>query len=359
MSLSRTARGRGDQAEPRFPLAVTGTARRASVASSVRRAHYGRLPKGTTGGPTNRNWIPKRGLGLVLGALVTLLTTASLRAQTPEDGLMMSKRSLCTGFLYSHDSWSEYWEGTLERGNGNIGRVTTESIQWYGVYGITDRVNVAATVPYVETGASAGTLHGMKGFQDLTLAAKFTLLTKSSKSGTFRTFVVGSLGLPLTDYTPDFLPLSIGLGSRRAAGRLTLNYQAVQGWYFNGSASYTRRGNIHLDREAYYTDGQLYLTDEVAMPDAFDWVLSAGYVKGRWQAPLSVSQQITLGGGDIRRQDMPFPSNRMIATRVEALVMYTIPKAMAVRVAAAYTVDGRNVGKATTLTAGLLYTVHF
>ncbi len=296
---------------------------------------------------------------MLLGALVCVLAATSLRAQTPEDGLMMPHGELCTGFLYTHESWERYWEGSLERSNGNIGRVTSESVNWYGIYGITDRLNVAAMVPYVWTSASAGTLHGMKGLQDLSLAAKYTLLTKSSKAGTFRAFVVGSGGTPLSDYTPDFLPLSIGLGSSRASGRLTLNYQAGQGWYFNASAAYTRRGNIHLDREAYYTDGHLYLTDEVEVPDAFEYAVSAGYVKGRWQAPFTVSHFITLGGGDIRRQDMPFPSNRMVATRIEALVMYTIPKAMAVRVAAAYTVDGRNVGKATTLTAGLLYTLHF
>ena len=49
-------------------------------------------------------------------ALLALLTLASstLRAQTIDDGIMMPRKSLCTGFLYTHDSWDQYWEGTLE-----------------------------------------------------------------------------------------------------------------------------------------------------------------------------------------------------------------------------------------------------
>ena len=41
---------------------------------------------------------------------------------------------------------------------------------------------------------------------------------------------------------------------------------------------------------------------------------------------VSFSQQRTLGGGDIRRQDMPFVSNRMNFSKVGAMAMYPIPK---------------------------------
>ena len=84
---------------------------------------------------------------------------------------------------------------------------------------------------------------------------------------------------PSSDYTPDFLPLSIGIASRRAAGRLTLNFQAKQGWFVDGTGAYTWRGKVTLDRPAYFTDDQLFLSDEVAMPDVFDYTVSAGYWK--------------------------------------------------------------------------------
>jgi hypothetical protein len=97
------------------------------------------------------------------------------------------------------------------------------------------------------------------------------------------------------------------------------------------------------------------------MPNVFDVFVSMGYLKGAFQAELNYLQQNTLGGGDIRRQDMPFVSNRMNFQKAGVLVMYYLskPKNMAVRGSAMYTVAGRNAGQSTTFMAGLLYTFHF
>jgi hypothetical protein len=298
---------------------------------------------------------------LLLPVLLAL-GAASLHAQTIDDGLMMPRKQLCTGFVYMHDAWDRYWEGRLERGNGNVGTVTTQSVSWMGTYGVTDRLNVIAMVPWVTTKASAGTLSGMHGLQDLTVAVKWNALATGLTSlGTLQAFVVASAGLPLTDYTPDFLPMSIGLASRRASGRLSLNFQAKQGWFVEGTGAYTWRDKVTLDRPAYFTNDRLVLSDEVAMPDVIDYTFRAGYWKHGLYAPLSFSQQITLGGSDIRRQDMPFVSNRMNSSRVDALAMYYLPrpKNLVLRLGATYTVSGRNVGRSTTLLAGLLYTVKF
>lgn len=202
----------------------------------------------------------------------------------------------------------------------------------------------------------------MKGVQDFTLAAKYHVLeTPFTSGGTLRALVVGVAGIPASDYTADFLPLSIGLHSQRLSGRFTLNFQSHQRWFLNGSAGYTWRGNVQLDRAAYYTDGQLYLTDEVAMPDVFDYRLSAGFLKGRLYVPVSLSQQWTLGGGDIRRQDMPFVSNRMNFVMVDGAVMYSLPapRELGIRLGASRIVTGRNVGQATAVSGGLFYTFHF
>ncbi|HEY6110340.1 MAG TPA: transporter, partial [Gemmatimonadales bacterium] len=205
-----------------------------------------------------------------------------------------------------------------------------------------------------------GPLHGMHGLQDFTLVAKYQLLaTPLTDRGTLRAMVVGVAGVPASSYTPDFLPLSIGLASRQFSGRFTLNFQAHQGWFLNGSAAYTRRTKVTLDRPAYYTNGQLYLSNEVAMPAVFDYTVSAGYQIGRLSIPVSLSQQRTLGGGDIRRQDMPFVSNRMDFVKVEGHVMYAVPAPqLGVRLGLSRIVSGRNVGQSTTLTGGLFHTFH-
>jgi outer membrane putative beta-barrel porin/alpha-amylase len=297
----------------------------------------------------------------VLPFLSLAVVAAPLRAQAIDDGSLLPQRALAAGVLYAHESWSQYWEGTLKRDNGNIGTLTTQSVTWMAAFGVTDRLSVMAMVPYVWTHATQGPLHGMRGLQDFTLAAKYQLLaTPLTDRGTLRAIVVGAVGIPAGNYTPDFLPLSIGLASRQFSGRFTLNFQAHQGWFLNGSAAYTRRTKVTLDRPAYYTNGQLYLSNEVAMPAVFAYTVSTGYQVGRLTIPVSLSQQRTLGGGDIRRQDMPFVSNRMDFVRLEGSVMYAVPAPqLGVRIGLSRIVSGRNVGQSTTLTGGLFHTFHF
>ena len=283
-------------------------------------------------------------------------------SQTATDGLMMPARNYCTGFMFSQDKWNEYWEGSLRRNNGNIGSITTQAVTYTGNYGISDRTNAIVMLPFISTRAGAGTMQPMSGIQDLSLALKHQLMvTGSDSTDRFRVFAVASGSIPISDYTPDYLPLSIGLQSKTLQGRLTFNYTHRSGFYANVSGGYTVRGNVTLDRPSYYTDGQLYLTNEVRMPSVADVYAGVGYIRNGLETKVSWIRQSTLGGGDIRRQDMPFCSNRMDFSRVEALVMYYLPKArrVALRASVTQTVAGRNVGASTTILGGVLYTFRF
>ncbi|HEX6747363.1 MAG TPA: transporter [Longimicrobium sp.] len=293
------------------------------------------------------------------GLVALLLCAAPVRGQTVEDGTLLPKGALGAGMVLTHETWDRYWEGSLKRGNENIGRLTTRSLTAMTGYGISDRLALLAMLPYVHTHASRGTLKEMHGIQDVVVAAKYGLVTVPvAGRGTLKALAVGSIAVPAGDYSPDFLPLSIGLGSRRASGRVTLAFEARREWFLNASAAYTWRSKVKLDRAAYYTGGQLHLGREVAMPDVFDYTLGGGYRGRRLHVPVSVSVQRTLGGSDIRRQDMPFVSNRMDFVRVEGGVGYTLPATnLMVRIGAARVVGGRNVGQATTLTGGFHYTL--
>jgi hypothetical protein len=279
-------------------------------------------------------------------------------AQTIDDGIMMTARSLQAGGIYSRDSWEEYWEGPLKRVNGNIGTITTQSATWAAIYGLTDRITLLGAVPYVWTRPSQGVLQGQEGFQDLTIGGKYAFLERSSaKRGALRAIAAVSGSLPLSDYTPDFAPLSIGTQSRRLSGRLTLNYQMSSGLYVNGSTSYTYRGDVTLDRPYYYTDGHLVFSSDVPMPDVADVIVSFGYLKHDLNTNFAFSQQTTRGGGDIRRQDAPFVSNRMNSSRLGGMAMYPVPmlRTVSFYLSGGYTVSGRNVGQSTAFAAGLLY----
>jgi hypothetical protein len=300
-------------------------------------------------------------LASICVALLVLLCP-SLHAQTIDDGIMLANKTLCAGALYSHDSWDHYWEGSLERVNGNIGTVTTQSLTMAANYGVTSWFDAIINVPYVWTNASQGVLHGQAGFQDLALAAKFKALSLPvGHHGALRAIGVLYGTLPMTNYTPDLQPLSLGANSKTISGRTTLNYLGQRGLYINGTVAYTFRGNVTLDRSSYYTNGQLYLSNEVAMPNQFNYATSVGYRKNNLEIVGDFSQQQTRGGGDIRPQDSPFVSNRVNFSKAGVTLKVPVPKLKNLQYWFLYsnTFQGRNVGQANTITTGLMYTFSF
>lgn len=289
---------------------------------------------------------------LLLSCLIC--ATFGAWAQSLSDGIFMDKRYVCAGVQYSHDSWNEYWEGTLLRKNDNIGTITTQSAALMANYGILDRLNVIAMVPYVWTSASAGTLTGVKGIQDLTLGLKYKLLETELLKGKFSVQVVGGGSVPLSNYVADFLPLSIGLQSKTLFGRGILHFAGIKHLSLLASGTFVRRGNIEIDRTSYYTTHQVYST-KVEMPDAAQLAFRGGYYSYRWALELLAEKNVTLGGFDIRRQDMPFPSNDMDATRLGLTATYRVPFLADLQVIATamQTIDGRNMGKSLTWSVGL------
>jgi hypothetical protein len=272
---------------------------------------------------------------------------------------MMAKKVFCTGLVYSHSSWNEYWEGTFKRNNENIGTVTTQMIGWMGNYGLSKKVNLLFSLPYVKTKASAGTMAGMDGLQDVSLFIKWKPLSLTTDWGNFSMMGVGGVSFPATNYVADYLPMSIGLGSKNVLARLIADYQRSK-FFITGSGTYIRRSNITIDRDAYYTT-QMNMTDEVKMPNASSFNFRTGYRSKTCIVEAVLSNWTTLGGFDITKNNMPFPSNKMDMTNAGVSLRF-VPKKLpnlTLTGEAAYTVAGRNVGQATTFSGGAFYIFNF
>ncbi len=290
-----------------------------------------------------------------------LLYSYTVWSQTIDDGLMMPKKYFCTGVLYSYSQWSDYWEGSLKRDNQNIGTFSSHNITYVGNYGITDKLNVIAMAPYIANSSDKGTLTGLQGLQDLLLGGKYQLMKRQLGENRLSIFAVGTFSTPLSNYNIDLLPMSLGVGSTTLSARTVLNFRHNQGWYVNFSPAYVYRSNVSLDRPHYFTDGMIYFTNQVRMFDQFNYNINFGFIKRGVQTEINFYQTNTLGGGDIRRQDMPFVSNRMNAGTIGFLLMYYLPapKYLAFRFSTSYVIDGRNVGQSFSIMGGLLYTIHF
>lgn len=289
----------------------------------------------------------------------SLMLALALHAQTEMDAIMMNKKQMCIGPMYNYGSWDKYWEGTLKRENLNLGTVSSQSIMLGANYGITDNLNVMVMAPYVWTKASAGTLRGMEGVQDISAFVKYRYVALKKGNQKLSVFAIGGFSTPLTNYVADFLPLSIGLGTTNLTARLMADYQ----WKkitVTGSAAYIYRSNVKLDRTTYY-DTQLRITNEVKMPDQMLYQLRAGY-RGKYLfAEAVLTQMTTLGGFDITRNNMPSLNNEMNATVVGAQVKYHLKPHpnLALMGGFGYTVAGRNVGQSMSYNGGIFYFFYF
>jgi hypothetical protein len=292
---------------------------------------------------------------LSVSLFILLFNTFNLSAQSLSDAVYLSKKELCVGLLYAYDSWKEYWEGTFKRENLNLGTVSTQSMQVMGTYGLTDKLNVIVGLPYIRTEASAGTLAGQNGLQDIMAGLKYQFFAIAQDKHQINLSAVVGGSLPVSKYTPDLLPLSIGFQSKTVFGRLLANYRWNQNLTFTAQATYTSRSNVTLDRESYYTTHQIY-SKEVAMPDVFSFGVRAGYRSKSWSAEAMYEQMDCLSGFDIRRNDMPFVSNEMDMSRIGLMGSYTIPQWADLQLMAQlrYTLTGRNVGQSTGFSIGVM-----
>lgn len=278
-----------------------------------------------------------------------------VNAQTDADAIMMNKNNFCVGAMYNYSSWKNYWEGTLKRNNENLGTVSTQTISVMGNYGIKDNLNILFGLPYIKTKASAGQLKGQKAVQDLSLWIKWMPLEKQLGPGTLSIYTIGGYSTPVSDYVADFLPMSVGLRSKSISLRGMLDYQ-IGSWFTTLSGTYVRRNNITIDRTAYFTT-EMHYSNEVKMPDATMWQLRTGYRSSGWIAEALLDNWTTQGGFDITRNNMPFPSNRMNATRAGINVKYAGGPVDGLSFIGGgnYTLSGRNMGQASSFNAGVFY----
>ncbi len=296
-----------------------------------------------------------RNISVAVMLMLCITLSGSLSAQTDIDAIMMEKNAFCVGPMYSYSSWKNYWEGTLKRENLNLGKVSTQMFGLMGNYGLTRKINLLFSAPYVKTKASKGTLHDMKGVQDLSLFVKWRPYQKKMGDGRLSVFGIAGVSFPLSNYTPDFLPLSIGLHTKTALARVMVDYQ--QGNIFaTSSATYVYRDNMKIDRDVYYTT-EMHYTHEVEMPDGANFNFRAGFRNHRLIAEAVVNNWTILGGFDITRNNMPFPSNKMNATSVGVNFKYVLPFLPQLSIVAGGNtiVAGRNMGQATTVYGSFFY----
>ncbi len=285
-----------------------------------------------------------------------LLFTQNARAQGLVDGFMRGDRKASLAVTASREQYDTYYVGTRAVQNPNLGTVTTEALNAYGVYGLGYDLDLIVNASYVRTQASAGYWPKQEGFQDVSGALRWEAYDyKLGKARLSWLFAVG-YSLPLQNYVSDAL-VTIGRGSRNIDGRTLLHLKAGA-FFLTGQYGYIRRGKVTLDRVVnYYQPDQLNPNSGsvVNAPDVTEFILRTGfsakhvYVDGWFQQQTPFKNR----GTDIT-PGIPFPTNGVGFARAGATLYLPLIKKIGLTAGYSTTLSGRNIGKTERVSGGII-----
>ena len=286
---------------------------------------------------------------------------SALKAQTPSDDLLMQKREFCVALLYDAGSWDQYWEGARLRSNANIGTFSKKAATSMVAYGITNKINLIATLPYIQTEATGGQLKGASGIQDLNIAIKGEIFNQQVGPGKISFLATGGFATPVSNYLSDYQPFSLGLGTNEWSLRGILQYRFDNGIYVRGAAAHLWRGQTKVERNFYYNNGAYY-SQWMDVPNALNYNCSVG--TWLFNSALKIEANYmglrSTSGDDIRIYNSPQPTNKVEVDQVGFFAQYyfkTIKPLQGFGVIASYSkmIHGRNMGQFQNYGFGITY----
>ncbi|MDB5263724.1 MAG: hypothetical protein JWQ14_3007 [Adhaeribacter sp.] len=283
-------------------------------------------------------------------------------AQSIADGFMKGKGNSSAALSYSYESYDTYFVGGNSTQNANLGTIATRSLSFYGVTGLTDKLDIVVSLPYIKAAASEGFWQDQKGFQDVALYLKYNAFEKEMGNlGALSVMVAGGISTPLGPYIAD-APVAIGHHSTNFDGRVISQFKTNSGFFVSVQAGYIRRSDVKLDRDAvplpepggagtpYYNGFKSHV------PNSFDYSIKAGFAAGVVYADAWLQEQKAGDGTDIG-PGIPFPSNAVSYTRTGFSFFVPVPfyRAVGLGAGTSFTLNGKNVGKATRYSGSLNY----
>ena len=281
----------------------------------------------------------------ISSAFVILGLSFNAFSQTPLSGFMQGKKGGGITFSATHEHYDSAFLFPDKIDNIPVyNEVSVNSFNIYGIYGISDKLDVLVNVPFIQTVGSGdrdalaalGFSNSQEGAQDITAYAKYEFARKGNVS-----FQAGAgITTPLSDYSvAKNLGSIISIGNQATTynGFLLAHFKDQRGFFITGQAGYSAR--------------------TTAVPDAVLSELKIGFAASRFYIAGQVGNQTSTGGVDILRPGFEnfFPATKVNYTKVGGTMYTPIDENLGISVAGGTVVDGRNVANSYYGSFGLTY----
>lgn len=294
----------------------------------------------------------KTKLFLTLTTVISL-TFQKIEAQVNTDGFFNKKGVANIAVSFTSSSFEKFYFGQIEVDAVPAHNKIDQSIyNLYVNYGITDKFTVIANLPYIQAKGNGvgdpvnGTTE-QSGIQDISVMVKYSVFETQHESG--KTIGIATLGgsLPL-GYEPSGI-LSIGNGALSIDAKLGLQYNDNSGFFGNAFVGYSLRG------EADNNFGQ-GTGAKFDVPNSLNSQIKLGYAGKSFYADAWFDAQKSNGNLNIGGSGFfgNFPETTVNYSRVGLNLYVPITKIIGISGGAGTVVSGRNVGKATYYTGGLV-----
>ncbi|KAA5548189.1 transporter [Adhaeribacter rhizoryzae] len=290
-----------------------------------------------------------------------MLATSNIGfSQGMVDGFMKGKGNSSVALSYSYESYDTYFVGGTTTQNPNLGTIATRSLSIYGVAGLTDKLDAIVSLPYIKATANQGFWQDQKGLQDAAFYLKYNALEqKLGNLGSLSVMVAGGIATPFSNYIAD-APVAIGHHSTNLDGRLITQLKSNYGFFLSAQGGYIYRSDVKLDRDAVPLpesgNSPYYNRHTSHVPNSFDYSAKLGFASSLVYADAWLHKQEASKGTNIG-PGIPFPSNAVSYTRTGFNLFVPLPFYPAVGLGggSSFTLNGKNVGKATRFSGSLVY----
>lgn len=266
-------------------------------------------------------------------------------SQSPFGGFMQGKNGGGITFSTTHEHYKGAFLYPEQIDEIPIFKeVSVNSFNIYGVYGVSDKLDVIVNVPFVQTFGAAnqdfldglGYSNSQEGVQDISAFAKYQF----AKKGNIALLAGAGFTTPLSNYSVESnLQSIISIGNQATTynGFLLAHFKDDRGFFITGQVGYSLR------------------TTEV--PNALLSELKIGLATSRFYISGQVGNQTSSSGVDILRPGFTnfFPATKVNYTKVGGTIYAPIDGNIGLSAGGGAIVDGRNVAKSYYGSAGLTY----
>jgi hypothetical protein len=279
--------------------------------------------------------------------IVFFAIAQALHAQGPLDGYMKGRGNLDLAPSFSYMHAPDFAGANNVRYDEPY---TGYMLSLFAEYGITDRFDVVATVPYIITS-------GQKGLQDGGFYAKYQILkTKAGQQGQIR--FIGGLGasFPLSGYEPV---AASALGQRAVAvpARGILQWDTKWGPFVNLTGGYNWRLDDYNSDDLERIQDLRPEYDPAPPPGYGTWMLKVGLPAKNYYLDAWYEYQFTPSnkGNDYVQGIVDLPQAYGVSySQVGGTLYYSENGKRGVCLSAAKILDGRNVSRVFRLTGGFV-----